>query len=768
MKTTTGKPRADKHVFSLVKVAILSFLTLGMIGLGFLPAFGDPTASKNAYINTSTTAQNGTSANPVMVAQGDTITYEIIADRSNDYPLVPLASPTFPNGPITAPARVNFVNGGFETPVLSGGPGSHFQYEQDYVPGWSTRPTNSADVGNPDAYYIELQRPVDTPGQLYYGQFARQTADGSNQYAELNAKLMGTLYQTCTTVPGTVVYYEFYHGARAAYPGINTDTMNFYLRADGQTSGGLQQVCTDSYTQDAPVYNWGYYHGSYTVPAGQNRTEFAFESTTGVSIGNYLDGVRLFTQSHVVLTVSNNVVGGKVRLGDIVTYTVEAENIGESDANNAVLDYTLPIGTDLVPSSVMIDGVPTSFFSYDANTRRLSVNIGARASATAGGLIRGNGSFSHDCNSKYVVTFRTQIIGDKIADNYLYQSQALVNYRDRNYETSTSYTNYSTVNQFGLDLSITITDVLPNGLTFQSNEAPAGFTFSNNGQTCTWTHDNWLAATATVKVLAKVNPGDGVLFVNYATYSLAGSSSVETNRTYHYLRGLYTVTEKRVDTSGNALIPAVADTTVTVNANDAYSKAIPSVPTYRVVGYFVGNSFNPPTDSYTAGTTASIANVTASSTVYFVYEKIVHTVTERRVDVNGNALVPPVSNTTVQINDTEPYSKVIPSVPTYRVVGFFVGNSFNPPTDSYTAGTTASIASVTANTTVFFVYEKIDHTITEKHVDVNGNALIPAIADTTTGVFDTEPYSKIIPRSEERRVGKECTRLCRSRWTPYH
>ena len=27
---------------------------------------------------------------------------------------------------------------------------------------------------------------------------------------------------------------------------------------------------------------------------------------------------------------------------------------------------------------------------------------------------------------------------------------------------------------------------------------------------------------------------------------------------------------------------------------------------------------------------------------------------------------------------------------------------------------------------------------------------------------------KIRPRSEERRVGKECLRLCRSRWSPYH
>ena len=26
----------------------------------------------------------------------------------------------------------------------------------------------------------------------------------------------------------------------------------------------------------------------------------------------------------------------------------------------------------------------------------------------------------------------------------------------------------------------------------------------------------------------------------------------------------------------------------------------------------------------------------------------------------------------------------------------------------------------------------------------------------------------LLSRSEERRVGKECERLCRSRWSPYH
>jgi LacI family transcriptional regulator len=32
----------------------------------------------------------------------------------------------------------------------------------------------------------------------------------------------------------------------------------------------------------------------------------------------------------------------------------------------------------------------------------------------------------------------------------------------------------------------------------------------------------------------------------------------------------------------------------------------------------------------------------------------------------------------------------------------------------------------------------------------------------------TAAGSKVVARSEERRVGKECRRLCRSRWSPYH
>ena len=42
------------------------------------------------------------------------------------------------------------------------------------------------------------------------------------------------------------------------------------------------------------------------------------------------------------------------------------------------------------------------------------------------------------------------------------------------------------------------------------------------------------------------------------------------------------------------------------------------------------------------------------------------------------------------------------------------------------------------------------------------NTIEEAIEDFRKGEF------VIIVRSEERRVGKECTSWCRSRWSPYH
>ena len=45
---------------------------------------------------------------------------------------------------------------------------------------------------------------------------------------------------------------------------------------------------------------------------------------------------------------------------------------------------------------------------------------------------------------------------------------------------------------------------------------------------------------------------------------------------------------------------------------------------------------------------------------------------------------------------------------------------------------------------------------------------IVLLEDMKDGILYSNILLKMYLRSEERRVGKECLRLCRSRWSPYH
>src|SRR5213592_2241039 len=52
-----------------------------------------------------------------------------------------------------------------------------------------------------------------------------------------------------------------------------------------------------------------------------------------------------------------------------------------------------------------------------------------------------------------------------------------------------------------------------------------------------------------------------------------------------------------------------------------------------------------------------------------------------------------------------------------------------------------------------------------KHFSVADHRIVSIDLITIGGSALTD---RRIPRSEERRVGKECATLCRSRWSPYH
>ena len=61
------------------------------------------------------------------------------------------------------------------------------------------------------------------------------------------------------------------------------------------------------------------------------------------------------------------------------------------------------------------------------------------------------------------------------------------------------------------------------------------------------------------------------------------------------------------------------------------------------------------------------------------------------------------------------------------------------------------------------VYEKRAFLLNKIRTDKTGEVL------SNLKLFYAEnPIQFIIDRSEERRVGKECPTMCRSRWSPYH
>lgn len=103
---------------------------------------------------------------------------------------------------------------------------------------------------------------------------------------------------------------------------------------------------------------WKQYYGLYTVPDGQETTEFAYESNTANPLqGNYLDGIGF--QSPAFLSVDQFVkLGGTevkfVKPGDVLTIELNVKNLGETSAN------TISINNQFFPFDEYIDFVSGS------------------------------------------------------------------------------------------------------------------------------------------------------------------------------------------------------------------------------------------------------------------------------------------------------------------------------------------------------------------------------------------------------------------------
>ncbi|GAA2690181.1 hypothetical protein GCM10009864_75300 [Streptomyces lunalinharesii] len=368
------------------------------------------------------------------------------------------------------------------------------------------------------------------------------SADGA-QFAELNANEVSTLYQDLPTTPGTKLYWRLYHRGR-----LGDDTMALDIGAPGATVE--QRRFTDGNTA------WGYYTGTYTVPAGQTLTRFAFRSISAAggnrSIGNFLDGIFFGTAPYVVLT-KTAVPAGPLEVGDVVTYRITARNEGGGAAENLVLTDAVPDGTTYLPGSLRIVDGPNAGAktdaqgddqaSYDASTNAVAFFLGDGATGTAGGSLPNTETLPAGTTVEYRVTIDRASGGKEISNT------ATASYENRLGDTPEPLTSTSneqltqvkpaadlivtkaadattvtvgqtvtyrvTVRNAGPNdaTGVTVTDQLPDGLAFLSADGTSGTYDPATGQ---WAVGD-LAEGATATLVLRAKATTAGLVANTAT-----------------------------------------------------------------------------------------------------------------------------------------------------------------------------------------------------------------------------------------------------------
>ncbi|OYN96869.1 hypothetical protein CGZ96_11275 [Enemella evansiae] len=479
---------------------------------------------------------------------------------------------------------VALANGGFEQPVFGSGVQ---QLPQTQVPGWSTTASDGL---------IELWK----------SGFNGVPASSGTQFAELNATQVSTLYQDVPTNPGQTLYWSLDHRGRQGF-----DTMALDLGAPGGPVNYTQQM-RDGNTA------WGKYSGTYTVPAGQTTTRFAFRSVSAAggnqSLGNFLDNISFGTGACLVTTKTQTNISrtsGPAQVGDIVEYTVTTTNQGGSPATGTVITDPIPTNTAYVPGTLSVTASPTAgqtgtktdavdgdVGSYSAGNVRF--NVGDGATGTTGGTL--------EPGAAVTTKFRTRIL--PTAAEQTITNQASVAYTDRDNSAKTSLSGRVTTTVApAADLAISKTstpatqtagsnvtynvtvtnngpstaqgvqfvDTLPAGVSYVSSAPPSGTTCSVSGRTVTCTIGSLAnGASVTVPITTTIAPATTAAQVNTATVSSTTSDYNTANDT--------ATAQTTVTTSADlSLAKTASPTTVAPGNNVTYTltarNAGPSVAT---------------------------------------------------------------------------------------------------------------------------------------------------------------------------------------------
>ncbi len=177
-----------------------------------------------------------------------------------------------------------FTNGSFEvtSPIL--GATTYSIMPAANVTGWQSSPENLIEIWSTG--------------------FLGVPAAQGNQFAELNANVPGTLYQTfCLNGASGTIAWSIKHRGR---DGVDQAFVRFgSTLLEAQTNAPVATMVDGTAA-------WGLYSGTYIIPAGQTQIVLAFQAgytaSGSASIGNFIDDVQITINQACIDTDGDGVV----------------------------------------------------------------------------------------------------------------------------------------------------------------------------------------------------------------------------------------------------------------------------------------------------------------------------------------------------------------------------------------------------------------------------------------------------------------------------
>jgi gliding motility-associated-like protein len=617
--------------------------------------------------------------------------------------------------------------------------------------------SSTSDVKYPSS--IPCWKTTDATGvfEVWCNNFMNVPPHSGNQFIELNAYSVGTVYQDFVVNPGMNLIIKFAHRGRDG-----VDVMQVRVGP----VGGSSSTSLGNFSDGNGA--WGFYSVPYSVPLGVGsnfRLEFISVSATGGNprIGNFLDDISIEFSSTLSQTVNytpiscngNTTTATINGSGGFLPYTFSINTGPYTSSNNFIVSsgthsFNIKDNLGCIKSSTVVispptmPAAPTASVTVQPNctsptgTIVVSAPAGANIQYSIGGPYQSSGTFSNLTPNSYSVTTKDVNTGcisavTNVTVNPVPAGPAAPTASVTVQPNCTSPTGTIIVTapvganiQYSIgglyQSSGTFSNLAPNSYSVTAKDVNTGCISAVKNLTVNPAPGSPAAPTASVTVQPNCTSATGIIIVTAPAgvniqYSIGGP--YQSSGTFLNLApNSYSVTTKDVNTGCISAVtnvtvnpipagPAAPTASVTVqpNCTSPTGTIVITAPAGANIQYSIGGTYQ------SSGSFSNLAPNSYSVTAKDVNTGCISAVMNLTVNSVAAGPAAPTASVTVQPNCTSPTGTIVVSAPaganiqysiggTYQSSGIFASlatNSYSVTAKDVNTGCMSAVKNLTVN-----------------------------------------------------------------------